>query len=512
MKAKLAGSTRRILGFSTLEIIIALALMSLVITSSLQTLYMSQYWILGSSLSSEALSVTKLQLEAARSMAAFNFHAATTSNVNKVKPQTSSSSYSCDTSFCYKNKLFVTDISVCAKHLQSDTSWRISARYSTTSVDLETIIVYPEEVIAQGSDCLTALPRGNWLSPIASITGIYVHPPIFSSGMDALGTYIYQTASSSPQLSIYMQPVSGSSTPILVGTSSGAGPRLNAIDVIRDMGTGRSYAYVMQHSSSSQLGVFDVTDVTAPVWLTERTLLGVDSTGSFPQGWRVVAYGQRLYVLTRETAGAELHIFDITKPDQPTERSAAIFNVNRTVNDMVVREQLLDGVTRRFIIMAGSADLKELGIFEVTSDVSVERVAINLSGTEDALSLSLSGNSIYIGRRATSGGPELYQYDFQDLLKGVVVPLATSEVGADVSTIRSSGYALYLGTNRSGAEFQVWSTSVGLWSSTTANTARISSVSVTRLAPLGVELSPDFVYVHSQSVTQPEFLSVVNAP
>ncbi len=512
MLVKLAGNKKNIQGLSTLEIIIAIALMSIIITSAIQTIYMSQYWILGGEVSGEALSVAKTRLEVVRSLAQVDFYNASSSVASQVRPLSSASASLCATSFCYQSLVTVTDVSPCTKNVMVEVSWRISARYSTSSVELDTTVMNPAEVIARGGDCLLQSTRGNWLGPAVAVVGNTTRPAQFSSGLDVLGDYIYQTASSAPQLSIYRQPSMVGGNPVLVGSSTGMGHRLNAIDVIRDLNTGRTYAYVVQHASSSQLSVVDVTDVTNPVWVGSRSLHDVSTTSSFPQGWRVVAYGSRSYVLTRETAGPELHIFDITNPEQPTEIIGGIFNLNRTVNDLFVHEQLVAGVNRRFIILAASADTKELGIFEVTDDVLVELVAVNLPGTEDALSVILGGNTVYVGRRATSGGPELYQFNFPELLKGNTTPLATSEVGADVSTIRSSGTVLYLGTNRSGAEFQVWKSSAEFWSSTTPNAARISSTPVLRLARLGIELASDFVYAHSQSATQEEQLLVITTP
>lgn len=511
MKVKLVGKTVADLGFSTLEMIIALALMSLVISSSLQTIYMSQYFILGGEISSEGLYITKNLLETARNQSSVNFYTTSSTPLYTIKPESTSGTTSCLSSFCYQAQLIVDDISTCSKSISAATSWRLSPRYSTSSVVLESLAIHKNEVIDLGGDCLLTKPRGDWLhSPLNAVSRT-TRAPQLSSGIDVLGKYIYQTASSAPQLTIYQQSSSGISNPVIVGTSTGSERRLNEIDVINDLATGRRYAYVTQHSSSSQLGVIDVTDPANPIWLTDKSLLGVDSNGSFPQGWRLMAYGNRLYVLTRETAGAELHIFDISKPYEPTELPSGIYNLNRTVNDLVVREQLVGGIMRRFIVMVASSNLKELGIFEVTYDIPIELVSVDLPGTEDALSVSLLGNRLYLGRRATSAGPELYQFELLDLLlSSTPTPLAVSEVGADIATIRSSGSLLYLGTNRSGAEFQVWHSSTDLWDVANANTARISFQSITKLAPLGIEMSTDFIYTHTQSSTQAEEMVVMS--
>jgi hypothetical protein len=368
-----------------------------------------------------------------------------------------------------------------------------------------------DEIIAKGGDCKVSEPHGNWLTGSLGVVGSEISPPLFSTAVDVFGEYMYVTSSSSPQLAMYSTPTALGTNPILVHSSSVYGIRVNALDVVGDMKTGRTYAYMMQHASTSQLAIVDVTDVAHPEPILQKSFGGIPVGSSFPQGWRVVAYGNRLYVTTRETAGPEFHVFDITVPHLTYEIVGSTVNLNRTVNDMVVREQVVGGVSHTYVYLATSAALKELSIYDVTNDVPIEVASFNLPGTEDASSLYLAGNSLYLGRKSGSGN-ELYVFDVLSLMQGVGTPLATSEVGADVHTLSGSGLFVSLGTNKSGSEFQIWNKDLSTWSTSVVNAGRISFMSIPHIAPLGIDSKSDYFYVVNQSKTQPQKISVIYSP
>ena len=499
-------------GLSVIEIIIALALLITIIVGAVETNISSQYWLVTARIETEAVYKAKAYIEATRAFSEDDFQSASSTAIGKSYVVGDSADFLCTLgSLCYFVQNNVTDISSCSKYVDIDVSWRMSIRYPTTSVVIPTYLTNYSEIIRKGGDCSITLPLGDWLHTAPTVVGSQIVPPVFSSAVDVFQSKIYVISSTSPQLRIYSVPSAVGLNPILIGTSSVYNKRLNGLDVAKDMYTGRVYAYLAQHSSTSQLAIVDVTDPVHPVPILERTLSGVVGSASFPQGWRVFVYGNRLYVTTRETAGPELHVFDITVPSVAYEIITAAVSLNRTVNDMVVREQVIGGVKRQDLFLAASSDLKELSIYDVTSNVSSEVASFNLPGSEDASSIFLNGNSLYLGRKSGSG-PELFVFDIPSLISGFPTPRATSEVGADVHTLLGAGLVLYLGTSKSGAEFQVWNIDSSTWSTATANTGRVSSFAVSRLAPHGIDIGLNYLYLQSQSATQPEKLTVVYTP
>ena len=495
-------------GFSILEIVIALALLSVVITGVLSAEYQSDYWVLTSQLSAEALNLAAANVGKIRYVTDGDFYVVSSTVPVQLADTSNPVLESCRAGGrCYWEQTKVTDISPCAKSIETAVMWQVGRRYATSSITQALPVFNSPEQINRGGDCLlSSLPR-EWevLPPTRQVSTSTV--PTFVTGVDVLGDRLYVVASSAPMVRIYKRPTSLDATLKLMSTSSVLGKRLNAIDVIRNVATGRLYAFVVQHTTTDQLMVLEVTSDEVTVVAT-RSLLGTDTLGSFPQGWRVMAYGDRLYVTTRETAGAELHIFSIADPTNPIEISSGVINLGRTVNDLTVRDQVVNGVVRRYLFLAASASLKELAIVEVTNDTPLERTAVDLLGTENALSLLVQGNTLFVGRQQSTFRPELYQFDIKALLAGSTTVLAQSEVGADVATIRGAGPLLLLGTTKSNAELQVWQSDRTVWSPLIVNAGRISASITTRLAPLGIDIDTDSAVAITQSLTQPESLII----
>jgi len=497
MKEKLVGKLQTC-GFSTLEIVIALALLLVVISGAVSASMASEYWALTAETASEGLSLAKTAIEQLRTEAAVDFLHASTSLVQLVDDSCIAGG------LCYGVQRIVTDISSCSKFAEARVTWKIASRYPTSTVQLYTNVTNNAEIIASGGDCLLATPAGDWRSGALAVAQSVSLAPSGITGIDVLQKRIYLTSTQSPPLRIFSVPTTTAGQSYLLGSSSGNGIRLNAVDAVRDVSTGRIYAYATVHASTTQLVVFEVTDATHPVVVNSQTLSGVVPTGSFPEGWRVAAYGNRLYVTTRETAGPELHIFNSNQPAQPTEIPSAAFELNRTVNDMAVRDQMVNGSVHRLLFLASSAGLKEFAIIDVTNDTPTELLAIDLPGSIDARSLALVGSRVFVGRASNAFGPELYQFAVTSLLRGETASLATAEVGADVLSLRVSGDSVFLGTGKTGEEFQVWSSDPASWDATRVNSGRLAKASVPHLAPLGIDMTERAVVAATQSLSQPE--------
>jgi hypothetical protein len=467
---------------------------------------MASYWVLTSQVGGGGMAIARENLSLIRYLSVSDYYAVSSTPTTTVTATGTVLSESCHAGgSCYYTKVDMQSISTCSKNADINISWRIGERYPTSSVGAATYLLNQSDLQARGDDCLITPFSLLWSSTTAAKVGrVATSVPAFLTGVDVLDDRLYIVASSVPQFRIYRRGPDG--VPIPIVTSTLLGNRLNAIDVIRDPATGRRYAFMTQHTKTDQLLVVDVTN-DIPVIRAARSLYGTDQLGSFPQGWRVLAYGNRLYVTSRETAGAEFHIFSISDPTAPAEIPAAAINLGRTVNDMVLEERRgTDGVLHRYLVLATSAALKELSILEVTNDVPTERLAIDLPGTENALSVAISDNDLFLGRQVVSSGPELYHYVVTDLLQNHTTPLSTSEVGTDVHTLRAVGNLLFLGTNKSGSELQLWQQASSTWSVAIPNSGRIAAMAAPKLAPLGVDLGTDTIATISQSVTQVEQL------
>lgn len=499
-------------GFSTLELLIALALMTTIMVGAVVAITSAQYWLLSAQTAGEALELNKNVVDTIILASSNNFQAVSGTLPRQLRDLTIPSNQSCILGgLCYVYETKVRDISSCAKDVVVDVRYKVGLRYATSSVSTNIYMGNGAELIASYSDCLVSPLLGNWQTGSIGEASKISQPAVGTTGIEVLGEYLYVTSTFSPHLRIYKIDANPHIAPVLVGSSSDSLVRLNDIEVIRELSNGRIYAYVTQHSTTSQLGVYDVSNPAQPLKIVELPLLGVASTGSFPQGWRVVAYGGQLFVVSRETTGPELHIFSIINPRLPKEIATAAINLNRTVNEMVVRDEVVGTSTRRFLYLAASSDLKEVGVYDVTSPVPVEVSAINLVGSADAMSLMLTGNTLYVGRKS-SFAPELYAFSVSQLTIGELELQGSSEVGAEVLALGSTGNSLLVGTGKNGEEFQVWNPQVGNWSASVSNAGRISYSPQARLAALGFDISHDNVYAISHSQLQPETISVLYSP
>lgn len=499
-------------GFSTLELLIALTLMSIIMTGALQSVWGNQYWLVTATTAHEAMQKNTLIVDSLHEIGQQNFQLVSSSpSVYSLNPNDPRDEGCLSGGLCYQMETKVQDISSCAKNVTVDVRWRLGLRYATSTVTTNSFIANTKEIGAVGGDCLIASPSGNWGKINIQVGSVLLQSPQGITGIDALGNYLYVTSTQNPYIRVFQISNDPLLAPQLIGTSTGADVRLNDIEVIRDLPTGRVYAYVTQHSTSSQLAVYDMTDPLTPLLLVQLPLFSVASNGSFPQGWRVMAYGEKLYVVSRETTGPELHIFSLADPRLPVENKSAVINLNRTVNDMVVRDEKVGNTIRRFLYLAASADLKEVGVYDVTENVPIEVAAINLTGTADASSLYLTGNTLYVGRKSSTG-PELYAFNSLKLTSGELVLRGSSEVGTEILALSGIGSTLLVGTAKNGEELQLWNPDVLSWSTTTINAGRLITHSSPRLPPLGFDMQGNYLYLTSQSQTQTETLSILYTP
>ena len=512
MKEELAGKNiihydvNRIKGFSTLELMIAFAILCIVLVGAVESNFAAKYWVINSQTANEGLYKAKTGIEDLRADAKEDFYKAISSPLAKSVDIKDPADASCIAGgLCYYVQKTVTDISSCSKYIEADVKWQVP-NYPETSTKLFTYLTNSPEIIARGGDCILGEPSGDWTnSPQKGGQG---SPGKIFTGIDVLHNKIYTTSSTSPYFTIYEAPATPNLNPIQLSPSTdivkviSASVSLNAIDVEEDLSSGRTYAFVSVNATSKQLAVIDVTDSANPMVVAQRDLANVDPLGSSPQGWRMYIYGGRLYIITKETGtapnGKELHIFDISNPIRPTE--VANYELGRTINDFVVRDQKIGNINHRLMFLAehgGSIPYdSQLKILDVTNDIVTPLSASNLN-CQEGMSLSLLGNNLYFGCYANASDAELYVFNistWNGSLPSIISPVSyRGEVGASVTKIEAIGKYLFIGTNKSGQELQAWNSDYTTWTGST-NVGRYSSYSLSNLVPLGFDIDSNSIY------------------
>lgn len=398
----------------------------------------------------------------------------------------------------YTNTPEVVDISPCLKEISNATTWStLGAR--GRQITFGTALGDMTSAIGLGGDC----------DPMPS-TDTWAKPRIFSShnfnpgrpvSIDVLQRIVYITDDKG-NLQIYdsRNDVLGSNSGFSVTPfADTTGKTLNDIDVFK-VGTNR-YALLVRNDTTNQ---FQILDVTTPGVYTAsplKTLGGTTPpTGSFPQGWKVFYFDSRAYVTTRETAGFEFHIFDVSSPLNPVEMGPGL-EINGTINDLQVTTAEVNGTPYKIAFLATERSANEIMVLNVTNAASPTLLtSIDLPTNNDAYSLQLIGNRLYIGRQRTNSGPELFVYTVTygisaGVLTASLTPIGSgAEIDADVTYLKVSGKLAFLG-NSSSNEFRVWDISHPASGFTRIDT---SPLNVSNKV-FGVDYEAPHIYVISQA-------------
>jgi len=456
-------------GFSTVELMVAFAILTLVFGGVILADFSANYWAITSQTSNEALYKAKTRLEVLRAGAKQDFQSVVSS------PSTKDNDSDCAAGgLCYFVESIVTNLSPCSKYAQAKVTWQVDS-YPQSDTSLFTNLTNPTEAIELGGDCPLAPPSGAWrtMTQLSSSDFGAGNP----TGIDTLGGITYMATDQAP----YLEIAQASGFTAFANGFAAMDP-YNDIDVARDAATGRTYGYAAIASTSVQLEVLDLTDPNNPTSVSKLALNSVDPLGSYPQGWRVFYYDRKVYITTRETTGPEFHVIDVSNPANPTELGSK--ELNTSAYGIVVRDIRMNGSVHRFVFLATTDDSKEIMVLDATNPAAITEVAgaaTDLPGAYDSRSIFLSGTTLYIGR-VQNTGPELYALDASNLLSasGGLPTLGTAEAGGDVLALRVSEPFVFAGTSRSGKELQVFATNAGVLSA-------LGSYSASGLAGLDLE-------------------------
>ena len=364
----------------------------------------------------------------------------------------------------------------CSSAIAGIVSWTGTHGRTGLSVGATTTIVNLPEMFALGGDCsIEPPPTGGWDPP--EIYAYDTFSPGKPTALDALEHIAYMGEDNSPWLRIADARTVPPPPPIQNGgifvpipyannfnSTGNVLDQINDIDVYKEQASGKVYAFAATASSTAQLVVLDVTDINNPVIakngssLAKRSLIGVDPAGSFPEGWRIQYYDKKVYISTRETAGPEFHIFDVSDPTDPIELGSGTKLTGctppngTTANDFVVN----NGIA----YLATSKSACEMMVYNVADPLSVAYIAgasTDFSGTEDGLSVFLLGTRLYFGRQKNSGH-EIHMLNASKPFptSGGFSTLASKEIGDDVTALRVVGPFAFAAVAHANEEFQVW--------------------------------------------------------
>jgi hypothetical protein len=436
-------------GFSTIELLIAFAILLLVLPPMLVLAFGGQTGTLDVSLTNGGITRVATQIRDAV--------ASTTANWN-VTPQPWTSTF-----YTQQNK--VTDISPCLKQITATTSWspefnRAQSAVSTTYVPSIT------EAKKLGGGCDPFPPIDTWDSPKKYPNGVTL------SAVNANDVAVVSNAGkriavlvTSPQgvgndaaEDIYTYDLSDPANPVFLSKLN-TGKGLNAVAVAGD------YAYAVQNDSVKQLQTIRIFNTAynssdplyyALATTSEVTLQNV--AGSNPEGRSIAYYNQKIYVGTWNNNipanSPEFLVYDATVAQTPT--LLGTYNLTHSVNSIAVKDS--------YAYLATTNNLGELMVLNVSTPATPTLAGqYDVPGsTLDAEEVYVLGNVAYLGFERATGS----NYDFYTL--NISSPSTPSLLGrlklnmgnnTKVAGIAVAGNYAFVGTTDTNAEFRVFNIS-----------------------------------------------------
>ncbi|HOX30620.1 MAG TPA: hypothetical protein P5080_05905 [Candidatus Paceibacterota bacterium] len=411
-------------GFSTLEMMIAMALMILVLSGASSVIFKNQSGagaaiIKSQSVSNdsqtglEALLIARKKLDEVYETARRDYESATDVSETLVS------------GISYETEIKSHNATQCGKQISSAVFWtREGGRRA--EVKLETYVSNLSLMFDLGGNCQTAVPKKDWRKPLV-LTAVERGQLDGSRtvGLNMIGNQIYAIGSASEENKPDLLTFGSAGLDIgnpgglsISGKTDCQTKAYNAIVVANHSGSGRTYAYVANNAAQNQLQVIDVSDPSHPVAITlaNRTLPGVGN--SYPQGWSIYFYKDRIYIATRETAGPEFHVYDVSDPANPVHLGSK--EINHNVNAIVVRDQVVAGEKKTLAYLALSATnpaAPEMEVLDVANPAAIPAPVGKFfaAGTQEAKSLYLLEKKIYLGRaKGNNGAPNFYVIDVGD--------------------------------------------------------------------------------------------------
>lgn len=447
-------------GQSTLELLIALAIVALSVGAAAIVFFSSRALLLDAELAADASYRARRLLEVARLTAEQDFAALVSAS---------------STAGEFFEEVTVEAMSSDDKKVKARVSWQTDP-LRAQRVELVTILTNWRAVAALGGDTGGGGLSGDWKNP-RTLGSIDLGPGNSATDLDVINKIVYMTAeaSAASKPDFFIIDATNGESPAIV-SSLDTGPSLNALDAVS------GYAYVANRDADAQLQVIDTRDIYQPALRASFKLPGVSGAGAMGQS--IFYADAKAYIGTEKATGPEFHIIDVTNPANPS--SLGSIEVNADVNSIYVRGT---------VAYLATSDNEELQVYDISNPANITKLGgYDAPGdSEDGKALTLVGATLYLGR--TLGGKHTNHHELHILdVASSTAPLnlGSKDIAADVNDLRVRDYLAFLATDDPNKEFQVWNisdpTAITLWK--TFNFPQVAT---------GIDYEDNLVYVGVRS-------------
>ena len=396
------------LGQSTLELLVALVVIILTISSVIVVSFGNQSLSVDTELNDLALLKAREDLEDARADARENWAGFVTSS--QIDGQ-------------FTREIIVENTTNYEKKVTARVSWLLDP-LRPQKVELTTIVTDWKTSFSEGGGGGVI---GQWNNPRTAGT-IDLGPGNEGSDLAVIENtvFIVAKASDSKKKDFYSINVTNIDAPA-PRASIDIGDGLNAIALMEN------YAYVAQDASSNQLQIVNISNPDAPSLAAQISL-----QNNSEEGTSIFALDNYAYVGSNSSAGKEFQIFNVSNPTNPSFTGSVEIGAN--VNDIYVY--------RNRAYLATSKTNGEILIFDVSAPTSPQQIAAFDFGDTPGLSVFANNlNDFYAGI-----GNSLVIVNSANL--GSLSVIGSYNTGGQVNDIYIRDYLAFLATSNSTAEFQ----------------------------------------------------------
>jgi prepilin-type N-terminal cleavage/methylation domain-containing protein len=494
-------------GFSTVEMLIAMAILVIMLSAIILVSFGSQSLGIDSQTNSEAINIAQEYLEREQALARKDFK-----SVVSVETTTQD---------IYKIKIDVqTQPDFFTKKVTATVSW--PDQYSRgLNIQLSALVTNFENAV--GGDTCNSVLTGNWQSPqtkniitdfaqlVGDPGGIY---PV--TDVDAYQGKLYATVNNTAantKETFFVFDISNPANPsLIIKMDNASNPAVSA--GLNAVATDGHYAYVANgygapyttctnpngtNTSCGQLQIIELSD-SPPQAEVKYTLQmpNVDGTGGQAIGNSIFYKDGYIYLgLAASASGPEFHIIDVHSPSNPFEVGywPQTGNLGSAINAIYVRG--------KYVYLA-TADSKDLIVLNITNPTAPTEVGnYNVSGGGNGKSLYTVGDNLYLGRTNPSTNPEFY---ILNTINPASITLSSSQaITSSVRAIVVRDYLAFLITTNN--QFQIWKVDNPTITSYATPLALPVSSSGTSL-----DCEGNYLYAGSVDSSNRGYLSVISAP
>ncbi|MEK7496069.1 MAG: hypothetical protein AAB616_01215, partial [Patescibacteria group bacterium] len=304
MKEKLIGKNK---AQSTLEILIALFILTVSITSAIMISFGNQSITIDTGLNNQALTIARKELEVNRALSRQNFNGLVSSS---------------STEDIYLKETIIENIDANTKKIISRVGWQIDP-LRPQKIELTTIVTDAKKTIQSGGDTGGGGPTGDWRNP-QTLGSVDLGPGNKATDLDVKNKIVYLSATADAQAKpdFFIVNATNGQSPFIV-SSLNTGKGLNGVDVAGN------YAYVVGEDDAKEFIVIDVSNSSAPIEIVSLNLSGnADALTVFY--WDGYAYIGRA-----DGAPQEFLILNVSNPLNPFVVSG-LSGIGGEINDIYV--------------------------------------------------------------------------------------------------------------------------------------------------------------------------------